>query len=107
VVDLNCYIKTVEIDKKEYTCIIPHKIKNLLNKLFRKNKISLKFLCFMLLQKKCKFFDKNEDNKNSLASDYVHSIEVPVNKFEKVEIYIYSLFVQNKNCFTFQNMYFE
>ena len=98
-IELNHQIKSVNIHGKEYKCVIPNQV----NDLFKKSKTDLKFLCLLLLYKNCKFFNKDGNNKNALVTDYCHILEIPVNKFEKIEISVYTLSVMNENCFTFQS----
>lgn len=95
---LNHNISTIEYKQKEYKCVIPNEIYDM----FKVNKTNVKFLCMLILNKKCKFFDRNNVNKLVSIDDYYHVLEIPVNKFEKMDISVYTLFVDGFECFTFQ-----
>lgn len=96
--DLDNNISTIEYKEKSYKCIIPNTIYDL----FKNNNTNVKFLCMLILNKKCKFFDKSKVGNSNNIEDYYHILEVPVNKYEKIELPVYTLFVNGFECFTFQ-----
>jgi hypothetical protein len=95
---LNHYIEDISLKGNEYRCIVPIKTYDFL----KKTKMDLKFLCLLILGKNCKFFDRSNLKNFTTIDDYHHILEIPVNKYEKIEIPVYTLFVNNCECFTFQ-----
>lgn len=97
-IELDHHISDIEIKGKNYKCVIPNSLK----KIFKKNKTSVHFICLSVLYRKCKFYNKDYKDYAINLEDYVHTFEVPVNKFEKIEFNVYTLQVMENECFTFQ-----
>lgn len=91
-------ISNFKIKGLNYACVIPNQI----HEIFKKNKTNIEFLCMLILNKKCKFYDKGKSYASQNVNDFYHILEVPVNKFEKIDIPVYTLYVNGLNCFTFQ-----
>lgn len=97
-INLDHHVSDIEIKGKNYKYVIPNSLK----KIFKKNKTSINFVCLLILHKNCKFYNKDHKDYGVNLEDYMHIIEVPVNKFEKIEINVYTLQVMNNECFTFE-----
>lgn len=99
-IDLNYNISSIKILGENYNCVIQSDLFDM----FRTKNIDYKLLCFLILEKKCKFYNDNNFNEADKLEEFRHVVEIPVNNFEKIEIIVYTILVNQINCFNFQTI---